>query len=137
MFLPLFLRRKKISPKHLLRDLHYLILHSQLFRWTTMGSLFCVSLVWILPIWRIIPLTEQQPYLPLHYNIYFGIDQFGPWYQVFFLPILGTILLLVNTCFEAVFFQKERIISTFFALGTVIAEGILFVSMLFIVLLNI
>ena len=137
MFLPHFLRKKKITFKHLFRDLRYLSKHSRLFRWTILLSLAFLFLTWLLPIWRIMPLAAEQPFIPLHYNIYFGIDRFGPWYNVFFLPVLGTLLLIVNVFFEAVFFQKEHVISKFFAIGTIFTESVLFISMLFIVLLNI
>jgi len=114
-----------------------LIRQSKTFRITCAISLLFLIAMWLLPIWRIVPLAEQKPFLPLHYNVYMGIDRFGPWYYAFFIPVLGTLLWIVNTVFEALFFQKARILSSFFAFGTVITECILFASLIFMILLNV
>ena len=93
--------------------------------------------MWFLPIWRIVPLAELKPFLPLHYNVYMGIDRFGPWYGAFVIPVLGTFLWIINSIFEALFFQKARVLSSFFAFGTVVTEGVLLVSLIFMILLNV
>jgi len=89
-----------------------------------------------LPVWRILPMAAQKPFIPLHYNVYMGIDAFGPWYGVFVLPALGAALFLVNLGFQAIFFKRERVLSVFFAVATLLTEIILFVATVLIVLLN-
>jgi hypothetical protein len=110
---------------------------SKLYRYTAIVSGTFVLLSFALPAWRIVPIAQSQPYLPLHYNIYFGIDRFGPWYFVFFPAALGAALLLVNLGFEAVFFRREHVLSKFFAVATVFSEVVLFIAVVLIVLLNI
>lgn len=129
-------RKKKVWPKRLGSDLLHLVKRSRLFKITIVLSLLFLAGTWVLPILRIAPIGQEQMYIPLHYNVYMGIDRFGPWYHIFFLPMLGSVLLIVNVLFEAAFFQKEKMLSRFFALGTVFAEAALFFSMIFIVLLN-
>jgi len=109
---------------------------SVVFHWSAILSLITVVLTFLIPLWKILPLSEEQSFLPLHYNIYFGIDQFGPWYYVFFVPSLGLVLLIINLVFEVVFFRKEAILSYFFAFATLFAELILLVAVVLIVLLN-
>ena len=109
---------------------------SRLYRWSTIVSVILVLMTFLLPAWRIVPLAQNQPYIPLHYNIYFGIDRFGPWYFIFFPAALGAALLVINLLFELVFFRREHVLSKFFAVATVISEIILLVSVVLIVLLN-
>ena len=102
-----------------------------------MVSLILVFLTFLLPFWRILPNVQKGEFLPLHYNIYFGIDRFGPWYYIFMPAVLGLVLLIVNLMFQMAFFRREGILSYFFAIATIFSELILFVAMVFIVLLNI
>lgn len=113
-----------------------LIKTSKLYRVTAIVSLALVVVMIALPLWKIRPAAGEDAFIPLHYNIYFGIDRFGPWYQVFVLPAIGFTLLVINSIFQAVFYHHERILSYFFAATTILAELALAASMIFIVLLN-
>lgn len=119
------------------RSFRDLLTSSKLYRYTALVSGAFVLMSFALPAWRIVPIAQSQPYLPLHYNIYFGIDRFGPWYFVFFPAVLGAALLFVNLGFEAVFFRREHVLSKFFAVATVCSEVVLFIAVVLIVLLNI
>lgn len=119
------------------RSLRELLTGSAVYRRTAVLSALLVLATSLLPMWRIVPLAKNQPFIPLHYNIYLGVDNFGPWYAVFVLPGLGLALLLVNIIFEAVFFRREKVLSYFFAYATVFAELLLLAAMVLIVLLNV
>jgi len=114
-----------------------LLKHHRIYSWSTIVSLVLVILTFVLPVWRVLPLIENQNFLPLHYNIYFGIDRFGPWYYIFVPAALGGALLIINLIFQTAFFRRESVLSYFFAVATVFSEIVLFVAMIFIVLLNI
>lgn len=109
---------------------------SKLYRRTTIVSGVLLILTAALPAWKILPISGDNPYIPLHYNVYMGIDESGPWQRVFVLPAIGLALLLVNTVLQAVLHKREKVLSTFFAVTTVASEAILLVSMVLIVLLN-
>lgn len=132
---------------------------SAVYRRTAVASLVFVLLTGLLPLWRILPMAlvpndfsdPEKTFrlfgwapsylfgnlaLPLHYNIYSGIDRFGPWYYVFAPAVLGAALLLINLVFEAAFFRREHVLSYFFACATVFAELVLLVAVVLIVLLN-
>lgn len=113
-----------------------LMKESPIYRWSAIISFLLVVLTFAIPAWKILPNAGEQNFIPLHYNIYFGIDQFGPWYYVFFVPSLGLVLLLVNLIFETVYFRKEQVLSYFFALATLFSEIVLLVAVVLIVLLN-
>lgn len=118
-------------------DLIGLYRASSLYKWTTGLSVLFLALTLALPLWRLVPYLPEGQFIPLHYNIYFGVDRFGPWYHLFFLPALGAVLLIINIIFEALFFEREHVLSTFFAAATLFAEIVLFTAMVFIVLLNV
>ncbi|MBU1705553.1 hypothetical protein KKG19_02395, partial [Patescibacteria group bacterium] len=77
-----------------------LLKHHKIYSWSTVISLVLVILTFALPAWRVLPLVQEQDFLPLHYNIYFGIDRFGPWYYIFVPAALGGTLLIINLIFQ-------------------------------------
>lgn len=109
---------------------------SALYRRTAIASGVLLLLTVALPVWRILPMAGDRPFIPLHYNVYVGVDAFGPWYDVFVLPMLGAALLVVNLVFQAAFYERERVLSAFFAVATLVTEAVLLVAMVLIVLLN-
>jgi len=111
--------------------------NSPLYRWMTLVSALLVIGTFALPFWKLIPNLDGAEFIPLHYNIYFGVDRFGPWYYIFMLPALGLLLLILNVIFEGIYVKREHILSIFFAVSTVAVEALLFGSMILIVLLNI
>jgi hypothetical protein len=110
---------------------------SRFYRWTTFFSLFLLGGMIFLPISRLMPVIQGNAFIPLHYNIFFGVDRFGPWEEIFIIPIVGACLLVVNLIFGGLFFAHERILASFFVVATFLAEMILFVSMIFVILLNV
>lgn len=103
---------------------------------TALSVLFLLGTI-LLPVWRILPLIEETPYIALHYNIYLGVDRFGPLYQIFFLPGLGLLFLLLNLFIEARAYRQQKTLSLFFAAATPLLECILFIAMVLIVLINV
>ncbi|MBU0531137.1 MAG: hypothetical protein ABIG32_00220 [Candidatus Uhrbacteria bacterium] len=129
--------RKVISHAHKLRfAMRDLFRNSPLYRWLTLLSGLLVIATFVLPIWKLIPNLDGANFIPLHYNIYFGVDRFGPWYYIFMMPALGLLLLIINIIFEGIYVKREHILSIFFAVCTVAVEALLFGSMILIVLLN-
>ena len=123
--------------RKLLADARRLFRLHPYFKYVALASLVLLVLVWALPLWKILPIIGNEPFLSLHYNVYFGVDYIGPWYHIFMLPVIGLVLFIINFIFEVVYFEREKILSYFFATSTVFVELILFVAMTLIVLLNI
>jgi len=104
---------------------------------TTALSIVILALTFILPLWRILPFASQTPYIALHYNIYMGVDRFGPVYQILFIPFLGLGFLVLNLVIEAKNYSHQKILSYFFAITTPLIELILLVAMGLIVLIQV
>jgi hypothetical protein len=93
---------------------------SALVHWVLIGSLVLNIVNWGLIAFFIRPVDFP---IILHYNVYFGVDVIGPWWQVYFLPFIGLIILGINTVLGYLFYQKkERIVAHLLMLATFIAQ---------------
>lgn len=107
------------------------------FKMTILGGFFVLICTTLLPIWRLFPTGLQtKPAIPLHYNIYSGIDLFGPWWYIFMIPAIGLIIFVFNLICAVAIWRRERVLSYFYLGVSAGSQLILFVSMVFVVLLN-
>lgn len=89
---------------------------------------------WFLLLWRIKPSSEP---IPLHYNVYFGLDLIGPWQQAFWVSALGTIFLILNYFLAWQVYPQEKALTGLLAGLTTLLELFLLVGALVLVLINI
>jgi len=129
--------RRRKQAKLFLKSLSDMLAKERLYPWMLGASVLLWLLTLALPLWRIVPLAGETPFLPLHYNVYFGVDRFGPWWQVFVPNALGLLFLCVALSMQARFFRREPLLSRFFSISTVLIEATFFVAMVLLVLLNI
>lgn len=101
-----------------------------------LSGLIFVLLSFALPIWQLFPELKAEPAIPLHYNIHFGIDMFGPWWQIFTFPIIGAGILIFNFILAFAFWRRDRVLSYFFTGVAVMTSLVIFVSTIFVVFLN-
>lgn len=109
----------------------------RLIVWTTVVSVLFLTGTTVLPIWRILPLETESPFIALHYNIYLGVDRFGPIWHIFFLPALGLLYLILNLTIEAWAYRTQKTLSTFFAVATPFLQLVLLSAMVLIVLIQV
>ena len=72
----------------------------------------------------------------MHYNVFFGIDYIDSWYKVFLIPCFGILTLLVNFVLTYLLYLKERILSYFLTLTTLIVHVFLIIASYLIIGLN-
>lgn len=99
-------------------------------------SFIFLALCIALPIWQLLPEIRSQGAIPLHYNIYFGVDWYGVWWKVFTVPFIGGLLILINTIFTLLYVQKDFTLICILWTETALCEFILLIAMTFIILLN-
>lgn len=105
---------------------------------------FIVSLVLNVILWGAL-YFKLQPYsylsdsgqITLHYNIYFGIDNIGPWYQALVLPIFGLIIIIFNNILAYFFYLQEKMLSYFLIFSQAAIQLILLAAGIYVILLNI
>ncbi len=71
---------------------------------------------WLIIVTQIKPTSEV---LPLHYNIFYGLDQVGKGYYIYGIPLVGLVILILNYILYRYAVNKEP-----FAAKTLIAVGL-------------
>ncbi len=98
-------------------------------------------LAWVILYWKLRPLSFSSDtdygQIYLHYNIYFGIDNVGNWYEAFTIPLLGLFIILFNNLLAYLFYIKEKLLSYVLIFSQSFLQIILFASAIFLILLNI
>jgi hypothetical protein len=93
---------------------------SGLVHWTAIASLILNAVNW-----GVIAFFNRPVDFPiiLHYNVYFGVDVIGAWWQIYYLPLIGLVVLCINTVLGYLFYkQKERIVAHLLMLATFIVQ---------------
>ncbi|EKE19040.1 MAG: hypothetical protein ACD_9C00158G0004 [uncultured bacterium] len=108
--------------------------HSALVQWMIIGSLIINVVNWGLIIFYIRPVDFP---IILHYNVYFGVDVIGPWWQVYFLPLIGLLIFIINTLLGYLFYQqKERIVAHLLVLAVFIVQICITIGVVSLLLIN-
>ncbi|MBH41538.1 MAG: hypothetical protein CL685_02390 [Candidatus Magasanikbacteria bacterium] len=79
----------------------------------------------------------QEVPIFLHHNVLFGVDLTGPWYAVFYLPLIGIIILIVNLLLGMFLYKKDKLTSQVLALVTFFCHIFLVMSAVLLVFLNV
>ena len=92
-------------------------------RWIrlTFVPAFIASVLTLVLLFKFFPRADNAV---LHYNVYFGIDLLGPWYNVFFLPLIGIGLTLINAVMAASIWRWDRIASYLLAIGAMVVVAV-------------
>lgn len=97
--------------------------------------------IWLIIYLRLRPLvinlSEEQSFIPLHYNIYLGVDRFGKWTRTFMMPGLGLLFLLINTIIALTIYSRKEILSYFLVIVSAVVQVLLLISTVLVVLINI
>src|SRR5688572_23331888 len=82
-------------------------------------------------------IRPTEKLLILHYNIYFGVDLLGLWWQVYILPGLSLLLFIGHFMLARFFYyRKERVAAYLFLLGFVFLALSLLIASIGIVYIN-
>ncbi|MBP7060726.1 MAG: hypothetical protein KBA91_01990 [Candidatus Moranbacteria bacterium] len=80
---------------------------------------------------------QRETPIILHYNVYFGVDLLGIWWQAYILPLLGFFFLLGHVLLARRFYQRaERIASYLMLLSAAMLTFGLLVASIGIVFIN-
>ncbi|MEI7621601.1 MAG: hypothetical protein WCJ51_03620 [Candidatus Moraniibacteriota bacterium] len=107
---------------------------SAFIQWVLIGSLIVNLANWGFIAFFIRPVDFL---IILHYNVYFGVDVIGSWWQMYLMPSIGLFLLLVNATLGFLFYQrKERIVAHLLMLATFIVQVGLSIGVASLLLIN-
>lgn len=108
----------------------------RLFRVTSLIALCFVLGAVILPLWRLFPALYGQPVVPLHYNIHYGVDWTGEWWQIFSFPMMGVVCFVMNVSIALFFVRRDRVLTIIALAANVLITALLFAATVFVVSLN-
>ncbi|MFA6391431.1 MAG: hypothetical protein WCW66_01575 [Patescibacteria group bacterium] len=79
----------------------------------TIGIGLLVAMIINLGAWVVLYLYIKPSLDPiyLHYNIYFGIDLIGDWYEIYIIPLSGLLIILVNYLAGVILYPSNRVLS--------------------------
>ncbi|KKP97579.1 MAG: hypothetical protein UR99_C0009G0011 [Candidatus Moranbacteria bacterium GW2011_GWD2_36_12] len=107
---------------------------SSLVHWVLIAALLVNAANWGAIAYFIRPVDFP---IILHYNVYFGVDVIGAWWQMYFLPLIGLAILSVNTVLGYLFYQqKERIVAHLLLLATFIVQIGISIAVASLLLIN-
>lgn len=128
---------KKIFKKYLNRVKNFFkqeFFSNTVVHWALIGSLFLNGVCWGFLAFFVRPVDFP---IILHYNVYFGVDIIGDWWQAYLLPFIGLVVLIVNMFLSYIFFkQKERVISYLLLLASLIVQISALIAAGSIILIN-
>lgn len=93
-------------------------------------------MAWGFALWFVLPRLDTSPFFALHYTIYFGVDRIGPPWGLLRVPLLGLVLLVVNTVVAARLYRHERLVGAFFMALSLLLEALVLVLTFLTILLN-
>jgi hypothetical protein len=103
-------------------------------QWVLIGALILNLANWLALAYFIRPVDFP---ITLHYNVYFGVDIIGPWWQAYFLPGIGLVIMAVNTTLGYFFYQqKDRIIGHILLLATCIIQVAVSIAVASLIMIN-
>ncbi len=101
-------------------------------------SVFFISLVLVMAsIADIFFLMKAQSPVFLHYDVVMGVNLQGEWWEMYYIPLGGIIIMAVNVALALIVYPKNKLLSTAIMCITPILELILLISTVLIVRLNI
>ncbi len=89
---------------------------------------------WVWLAWQIAP---QQDLIFLHYNVLFGVDLIGDWWKVYYVPLLGLLIILLNTFIGWVFFGREKFVAHIIHFVSLLCQIFLLIFSALLVFLNV
>lgn len=88
---------------------------------------------WLSLMWQI---NAKHATFFLHYTVYFGVDWTGQWYKIFFVPLVGLLILLGNFTTAFIFYRSRKIISYLLVIAAVFTQVLVLLQSILLILMN-
>ena len=73
----------------------------------------------------------------LHYNIIFGVDLVGSWWRIYFLPLAGILVTLLNYFFSLTFYAVDKFLARLLSVWVLFFHLFLMIGTVLLVRLNV
>jgi hypothetical protein len=125
-----------ITIKDFLKNFTGLTLRDRFFQIIFITAVGINLFIWILLYFTFYPLRAFGDLVPLHYNVYFGIDLVGRWYKIFTIPFVGFFFILINFILSCFFYLREKMIGYFLGVTVLFSQILLAIAAAMIILIN-
>ncbi len=85
---------------------------------------------------RVTPIIYKKTAVPLHYNIHVGVDSVGPWWQIYTVPAIGLLVIVVNMLVAKYMWTRDPVLAYVSGAATMTLQIILLVATIFTVFLS-
>ncbi len=101
-------------------------------------SIFALSCLANVSLWIFLFKNQKSSELPviLHYNLFFGVDYLGGYNEIYLIPIVGVIVIIINTILGYLLYERERLASYFLTFNIFIVQSFLLLAGYLIVEIN-
>ncbi|MFH2136104.1 MAG: hypothetical protein ABII19_00505 [Patescibacteria group bacterium] len=113
-----------------------LIFKDGFFRFLFIFSIVANLLIWGFLYFEFSPFQSVGGIYPLHYNIYFGVDFIGKWYEIFIMPLVGFFFIVINFILADITYLRDKITSYFLTGAGAFAQVLIFLAAYSIVMIN-
>lgn len=101
-------------------------------------GLILTSLLFNIIIWILLGLLikpSEFP-IPLHYNVYFGIDLTGPSKNIYNLPLVALFIIIINFILAFWFYSKNRIVSYILLFSSLAVQIFVLIGAITVIFIN-
>jgi hypothetical protein len=136
-FVKVFFRRIVILKNFLLSGIKVTILKSY-WKDKIVVNTFLFSAFLNISLWIFLFQNQKKSDYPviLHYNLFFGVDYLGNYNEVFIIPIVGIVVIFVNSILGHFLYRRERLASYFLSFNMIVVQMFLLLAGYLIVRIN-
>ena len=136
-FINIALRRIVILKKFLASGLKLVTFRSY-WKNKIIMNIFVWSCLMNISLWVFLFKNQRNSDLPiiLHYNLFFGVDYLGGYNEIYLIPTVGAIIIIINTVLGYLLYERERLASYFLAFNIFIVQLFLLLAGYLIVEIN-
>lgn len=91
-------------------------------------SLIALVLSWLVLLYSVHP---SSFIVPLHYSYRYGVDSFGSWYLLYYVPVIGTSLLAITTWLLLRLGKEQSYLSYYLAVSLMLSQTLLLLESAF------
>ena len=84
----------------------------------------------------LVSIVPKDEPIALHYTSYLGVDYLGAWYLAYGLPMGSLVVSALNLALAYVLAKRDKLLSHFLVIGTVLVSALLLVQVALLARLN-
>lgn len=98
----------------------------------------CVFLIpaWVIPFWLLKDIVAPGELLPLHYNVYLGVDFVSVWYTSLYFPGFATGVVLTNGVLAMRWRAQSPLLANILLFSALIISALVVLALFFVLVLN-